>query len=353
MKAGDLIVEKGGRTFVDVAAVLPDWLEGGRRVEKIETGESLKVRVIKRAGRGGSNSKGFILSRFLELDEFFFENLGLWEGEGGKHKGLYFGNISIEALLHFIKFSEDRIGVSRMQFNVTLNVPKIRGSEEETKREWSEKLSIPYENFTNICIDERINEEYAQLYVNGIIMSELMNNLHSKLMPCILERQEFAAAYLRGFIAAEAAVVLKEWGTVAHVSVANRNMDVISFVTECLALLGISRGKYFESSGSFPIHGKLNFDIVRKYELMRLNIKKNQKFEDGMNKFQRTVFPGDKMESMILELLKSGPKTYDDIAIPLNKGRSTIQSHYVPILERKGMIRKSGKKGRAWLFEAV
>lgn len=351
MQAGDSIVGKDGRTFVDVARVLPDGLEGGRRVEKIETDETrIEVCVRKHPGQGGHDSKSFVMNRYLELDGFFFENLGLWQGEGGKHKGLYLGNNCLELLQHFLKFSEERLGFGKEMFNVTLNVPEEM-PEADVKRRWSKSLGIPYENFTGICVDTRINHEYAQLYINGIVLSELMNRLHESLKPSILESQDAAVSYLRGFFAGEAAVVLKEWGTVAHVAVANKNMEVIDFLTSCLSKLGIKRGKYFASSCKFPIYGKVNLDIVRKHRLLGLNDRKNKKFEDGMDKFQRTVIAGDKMERMILDVLKSGPKTYDEISAALSKGRSTIQSHYIPILEKKGMIRRAGKRKQAWLFE--
>ena len=57
------------------------------------------------------------------------------------------------------------------------------------------------------------------------------------------------------------------------------------------------------------------------------------------------------MMSLILNELMKGPKTYDDLAITLKKGRSTIQSHYIPIMEKEGLIRRIGKRKCAWLFE--
>jgi len=40
----------------------------------------------------GSGSKEVVVNRLIELDDLFFEGLGLWVGEGGKAKGLYIGN---------------------------------------------------------------------------------------------------------------------------------------------------------------------------------------------------------------------------------------------------------------------
>ena len=59
---------------------------------------------------------------------------------------------------------------------------------------------------------------------------------------------------------------------------------------------------------------------------------------------------GEEVEILILKQLLTGPKTYDEISSSLRKGRSTIQSHYIPILERKGLIKRIGKRRAAWLF---
>jgi predicted transcriptional regulator len=69
-----------------------------------------------------------------------------------------------------------------------------------------------------------------------------------------------------------------------------------------------------------------------------------------MKKFQRNVMEREEMEKLILQQLNPEPKTYDEIAKDLDKGRSTIQSHYIPILEKKGLIKRIGKRKQAWLF---
>jgi hypothetical protein len=190
-----------------------------------------------------------------------------------------------------------------------------------------------------------------QIYFNSIVLAELMRNLLEKSKPSVLLNQGFTASFLRGFFAGEAAVVLKEWGTIAHVAVANKDMEVINFVTNCLKNLEINRGKYFEDSTKFPIYGRRNFDKMNKFELLRLNQEKQRKFDDGMKKFLRFVQSREEMEKLILQELNSEARTYDDISKALNKGRSTIQSHYIPLLEKKRFVKRIGKRKQAWLFD--
>jgi predicted transcriptional regulator len=58
-------------------------------------------------------------------------------------------------------------------------------------------------------------------------------------------------------------------------------------------------------------------------------------------------------EKTVLQQLASGPKTYDELAAALGKARTTIQAHHIPILEKRGLVRRAGKRGAAWLWEAV
>lgn len=347
-----LIIKKDGRMFVDVARALPDELDGGRKVATIEMDETrVEVCVRKHAGQGGHDSKSFVLNRYLELDEFFFENLGLWQGEGGKAKGMYFGNNCLALLSHFIAFAEERLGLDRNLFKVTINVPKAASSEDDVKRRWSEKLNIPFENFTKPCVDSRINEEYAQVYINGIVLAELMKELHRKLKPVLVSDARNCAPYIRGIIAAEGQVALKKTGTISHVAIASANMDDVNLFKRCLTTLGIASGKYMENGRKFPIYGRKHLERIRQLDMMSLHPAKKSKFENGISRFQRFVMKGSEMEELILHQLRNGPKTYDDIAMALNKSRTVIQSHYIPILEKKGLVRRSGKRKQAWLFE--
>jgi hypothetical protein len=147
---------------IDLAEYLPKELDRGRTIviNEVENNK-IEVYVKKRPGKAGHDSKRVVIKRFVELDDLFFEGLGLWQGEGGKDKGIYFGNTCVELLLHFLKFVEEKLGISRKKFKVTVNVPKLNTFQDEVKKEWSEKLGIPFENFTNVCTDTRINMEYA------------------------------------------------------------------------------------------------------------------------------------------------------------------------------------------------
>ncbi|MBS3055041.1 MAG: hypothetical protein J4452_00945 [Candidatus Aenigmarchaeota archaeon] len=332
--------------------ILSETLPSGKKIVWSEIGNNkVEIYLKKAPGKAGKDSKKIVLIRLIELDNFFFENLGLWQAEGGKSKGLYFGNTDIEILLYFLKFVEQRLGTSRFKFNVTINAPRITYSEDEIKERWSKMLRIPKENFTAVCIDPRINEEYAQIYMNGIVLSMLMNNLQEKLKEMVLSNKEFASSYMRGIFAGESSVIFKKWRTVACVKVSSADMNAVRFYQKCLNILSINYGAYQNQGETFPIYGKRNLQKILDLRLMDLSPTKKTKLEDGFGNYQRDLMKAEEMEKLILKELTFGLKTYDELSKALNKGRSTIQWNYIPNLEKRGLVKKIGKRNRAWLFE--
>ena len=83
---------------------------------------------------------------------------------------------------------------------------------------------------------------------------------------------------------------------------------------------------------------------------MTLHPKKNSKFEIGMKNYRRIVSNPQTIEMLILGHLTI-PKTYFELSKLLRKGRSTIQSFYIPRLETKVLVKRIEKQNRAWLFQ--
>ena len=76
--------------------ILSETLPSGKKIVWSEIGNNkVEIYLKKAPGKAGKDSKKIVLIRLIELDNFFFENLGLWQAEGGKSKGLYFGNTDI------------------------------------------------------------------------------------------------------------------------------------------------------------------------------------------------------------------------------------------------------------------
>jgi len=333
---------------LDIAEIVPTKTSGGREIALITNSKNMMM-YTPESGKwgGGRESKRVVTNRFMILDDLFFEGLGLWVGEGGKNKGLYFGNTSPELLLHFIKFVERKLGLRREMFKVTVNSPQHKA---DSKEGWSRILQIPIQNFTNVCLDARINREYAQVYLNSIVLAELMKNLQEKLGLVILAAKEYAVSFLKGMFAAEGQVALRKPSSF-HVTFSSTDLELVSFLKQCLQLVDILSGKYMPNGRKFPIYGYKNLKCFREFGIHTLHPEKREKFERGFASYKRVnVLDGEEARALIFQQLTSGPKTYDDLAAALGKARTTIQAHHIPILEREGKVRCVGKRGRAWLW---
>lgn len=337
------------KNILSMEKIIPAQIKQGRKTIVNIEGYKIRLYTHPLLSHCGHRSKEIEIKRFVKLDDLFFEGLGLWVGEGGRSKGLYFGNTSPELLQHFLNFTKEKIGIEREEFKATINVPADRDGN-ATKEKWSKMLQIPLKNFTSICLDPRINREYVQVYVNGTILAELMKSLAEKLGPEISSNERYAASFLRGIFAAEGQVALKKSGVLFHIDFSSANTEIVSLLKKCLGSLGISSGKYIPQSLKFPIYGRRNFDCIRELGIHVLHPEKCVKFELGLSKYKRYQMNGEEARALILQQLSSGPKTYDELAAALGKARTTIQAWHLTILERGGLVKRVGKRAQAWLW---
>lgn len=323
----------------------------GREVVVVHLGDKISL-YLPPSGKwgGGRESKKVLINRFVSLDNFFFEGLGLWHGEGAKSKGIYFSNSNVHLICHFLKFVEEKLRISRADFNVTVCAPYSNDTDAIKKR-WADALDIPVNNFTKICVDSRLNKENAQVYFNSILLVSVLKNLHENLKQVMTPNTDFAASYLRGIFAGEGSVLIRN-DVLFHIDFAGADTSSIKFYKQCLDCLGITHGEYIRRSLKFQIYGHRNFKRFRELGIHTLHPEKREKFENGFASYKRVnVLDGEEARALILQQLASGPKTYDELAAALGKARTTIQAHHIPILERDGKIRRAGKRGQAWLLE--
>lgn len=241
----DFVVEKDGKQFIDIVKILPETLPSGKRIIWKELSDNkIEIYIPASVPGRGHDSKKFAVNRYFLLDDLFFEGLGLWQGDGGKGKGLYFGNNCLELVLHFLKFVEEKIDLSRDLFKITINSNNIHENEKTLVEKLSSKLNIKSDNFTRICIDKRLNNIYIQLYINGFVLTEIMKLLNDNLKTIILENNEFSCSYLKGVFASEGSVVFRSSGIISHVDFSSKDRKIIDFVKNCLSNNGISHGTY-------------------------------------------------------------------------------------------------------------
>ncbi len=343
-------IEVQENLHIDVLQMVPNEISG-RKVVAEDMGDRV-VLYLPASGKfgGGRESKKVTINRMMSLDNLFLEGLGLWQGEGGKGKGIYFCNSNPQIVQHFLTFVERKLGLPRAEFKVTICTPSSDGHD-GIKKKWSKALEIPLNNFTAASVDFRINKDNVQVYFNSIILVELLKNMHEKLKPVIKSNIEFAAAYLGGIFAGEGCVLLKKSGVLFHVDFATKDESSVRLFKQCLDFLGIAHGKYMRCSLKFPVHGYRNFKRFMGLGIHILHPEKREKFEQGFANYKRiNVLDGEEARKLVLQQLASGPKTYDDLASALGKARTTIQAHHIPVLEKRGLVKRAGKRGHAWMW---
>ncbi len=338
--------------ILDLAQIAPTETSIGRRIELTVSSNNVAMYIQPPRGWGGGReSKKVIVNRFIQLDELFLEGLGLWLGEGGRRKGIYFGNSSSLLLRRFLEFVEQKIGLAREEFKATINASNSSPSEGAVKEKWSKELQLPVRNFTHICTDPRIRKEYVQVYFNSVVLAELMSTLYTSSKEIVLRYPKLCVPLLRGLFAAEGSVLLKKSGVLHHITFSSKDRELIQFLERCLHRLGVKASKYVINKMNLQIYGLPNFRRIRELNIHALHPEKRAKFERGFASYKRVnVLRGEEARALILEQLASGPKTYDDLAAALGKARTTIQAHHVPILERQGLIKRAGKRGHAQLW---
>ena len=335
------------RADFDILDFVPKKTRFGLVIETKHLGE--KIELCTWPSGGWEGSKRVVINKSIVLDNLFFESLGLWEGDGSKSKGLYFSNSCPDLLLVFLQFAEEKLGLTRDKFKVTLCVPQ--GTDKWSRKRWSKILGIPIHNFTKLCHDTRLSREYAMMYFNSEILVDVMKNMLEKLKPAILKKENSAASFLRGLFAAEGSVLSKKSGVLHHITFSSKDLRLINFVRKCLNVCGMSFGSYEVNGRNLQIYGWWNFRRFKELGIHTLHPEKREKFEQGFASYKRiNVLEGEEARTFILRQLASGPKTYDELATALGKARTTIQAWHIPILEKRGSIKRVGKRGRAWLW---
>lgn len=339
-------------TFLDLKEMVPKKTSIGRIIVTEINSDTIAMQIpSSHIFSGGKESKKVVLNRFVNLDELFLEGLGLWRGEGSKKKGIYFGNTEPAILNRFLDFVENRLGISRKNFKVTINLPFL-DDQENSGILWSERINVPIENFTKICVDPRINLEYAQVYFNSVILAELMGVLYLHIKTIVSKDMQVCIPFLRGLFAAEGSVLLKKSGVLHHITFSSKDDELIQLICESLRLVGVIPSAYMENGMNLQIYGHKNFEQILKLGIHTLHPDKREKFERGFAAFKRIgVLDGEEARARILHQLAFGPKTYDELAEALGKARTTIQAHHIPILEKRGLIKRAGRRGSAWLFD--
>lgn len=353
----NFIVEIDGRRFVDIVKILPETLPSGKRILWKELNKDLiEVSVDKHSARGG-NAKTIIIKKLVPVCELLFEGLGLRFGDGIKWQGglkvFGFSNTEIQLHKHFLKFSDECLGLKPFNFNARVSIPpKLKEQILEIEMNISNKLKIPLENFWKTQVLERRNLSFVDVKINSTLLGVSVNLLFEKLRSILFQNQKFIASFLRGIIASDGNINVRKCGRLGEIMIAAKEKNERDFIRDLLKQLCIHPNKDKETEGDegVLVHGLSNFNIFDNWKLTKLHPQKHNSFLIGLGGFKVEQFRKGHGKLIILEGISKNLKTSSKLSKLINRTDFMTRVH-LRHLHKMRFIKKEKVIGRKIIWK--
>lgn len=245
----------------------------------------------------------WILPKEIEINDELLEVVGILDGEMQKklNEG---GGISVKVvnseptiIRRVINVFEKYFRVSKEMWRVslTINAKKLtkefsENDDEKLKMFWSQSTRIPFKNFGKTTLLFQYESKHSPY---GILQIRISSFLFWKFLMRFLEylrgfikSEKFIVPYLRGLVAAEGGVGLREDDRVSHLLIGTTKDSDKKFYRECLEVLGIKSKEYEQR---IEICGGKNFKKFLELDLFRLHHEKKKKFLLALSGMKRLV----------------------------------------------------------------
>lgn len=301
--------------------------------------------VINTKGRGRP-TKEIILNKETEIDNFLFEIIGLYFGDGlntRKHTGnrrVSFANSKHELHEYWLRFLKS-FGINRDQLYYQLGVG-ANVNKEGVLEYWAEKLNIPKEHFAKVSANKpkTIKEGVLSIDFNSIIFRKIFDNIFDYCIDILPRSKSFIHSFIAGIFAAEGRVALKG-KSLNYLGIVVKNYERRKYVKSLLRKIDIRPSKD-SNFCEIIIHGYLNFKIFNDLNIAHIHPDKYPKFNNGLDKLLNSNVHG-LTKIKIIDLLKINSKTRYQIAHKLNMDISLIHK-MLRDLEIKRIVIKCGKE---------
>jgi len=282
--------------------------------------KSIKIFVEK-----GGRTKPIIVNKAIKIGEELFELFGLWFGDGskniGKDKRIFgFTNTEFFLLKRFLRLSKRCLGLNPLDFRFIVKIPaNLNKSQEEIKKEVSKQLRIPEKFITRIEVREGTNLICVSIINTSRLLGIFVNSIGDILRTRVLESESFCKAMLRGIIASEGCIFLKN-GKLEEITIGAKRKSERNFIRKLLLMLGIQPNKDACKGGeAVIINGLSNFKRMNELSLILLHPKKLKRFKEGLKGFKTEAYRKGEGRYLILKLLSVGPKSREELSRFLNR----------------------------------
>jgi len=347
------------KKFIDIVEVLPKALPSGKKILWKDLGNDLiEISVDKYSARGG-NAKTIVIKRFALINELLFEGLGLRFGDGIKLQGglpkvFGFSNVNLELHKHFLKFSKECFGIDSTQFRVAITMPpKMAEDLENIESNISKELNIPKKNFFKTRILKNRNNPIIDIKITSTLLALCLNQIFDNLQNLLFSNELFCACVLRGIIASEANVnLLVGQNRIREITIAGKEKLKRDFIRKLLLKLNVvpDRDKEIEGQECVLITGLSNFKIMGLWDLCKLHPDKFDRFVVGISNFKVEQSRKGELRLQVLKLLLEDSKTRQELGKLLNRSPDTIKTEALYILEKQGFVERGefNSKARLW-----
>lgn len=240
------------------------------------------------------------LPRYLKLDEHTFEAFGLYQGEGYKKQPrdaarVEFVNAEKQLNLAIIKYFHERFRIPIKRWGAYIGYSGNVYSHKQLVDYWSKVTGIPRSNFqkTRFLDTKKIRwTVYGNLHVLIVssILVEVVLGILSGLQKLSQTSSDWAAAFMRGVLAADAHVRLIKWPnrtTLSMVEIAIENDFEADLYKKILSVLGIEVLDY-RKRRKIVITDWSNFKKLNEIGAFSLHPRKQSAFEIGFRNHAKT-----------------------------------------------------------------
>lgn len=307
----------------------------------------LKDKIVINA-RGTGSPKQLNLNKEIEINDFLFEVIGLYFGDGlntRNHTGnrrVAFANSNYELHLHWLKFL-DLFGIKKEELFVQFSVGKnVSENKENILKYWNNITGIPKENFANISNYKRKTNDYGVLSIefNSIIFRKIFDNIFDYSILEISKNENYISPFIKGLFAAEGSIVPRN-NSIVNLSISITDYERREFVKNLLRKIGIKISYMNKSPDEVVINNYFNFKMVKELDLTTLHPDKHELFIKLFENMKYNIPQLTKLN--IINVLKTKPMTRYEIAVALNRDISIIHKT-LGLLEKEVKVVRVGKE---------
>lgn len=296
--------------------------------------------------KGTGSPKQLILNNEINIDNFLFEIIGLYFGDGlntRNHSGnrrVAFANSNYKLHDYWLRFL-DSFGIRKNQLFAQTQCGK-NVDEKFVLNYWLNKTKIPKERFAKInrCKKKSCKEGIVSIEFNSIIFRKIFDNIFDYCIDLMDKKKRYISSFIAGVFAAEGRVSVRN-KSLNYLGIAVKDKDRRQFIKSLLRKIGIkpSKDNLFRE---VIINGYINFRIFNEFDMAKIHPKKYELFVKGFSYLSSSPVPA-LTKIKIIDLLKTSHMTRFQIAEKLNMDISIIHK-MLRDLEIKEIVKRCGKE---------